>query len=128
MRLFVLAASALLAASTGVSAQPYAAAAGGSPLAPLPTPTPDSETPSAYLRAAHRALVAGRIGEAQEALEMAQTRLLDRSVPLGQTDRPSNNPAVGLISQALQALAVRDRMTCMQFIQTAIESAAAQGL
>ena len=42
--------------------------------------------PSDYLRAAQGALAAGRIAEAQEALEMAQTRMLDRSVPLGQTN------------------------------------------
>jgi hypothetical protein len=29
----------------------------------------------------------------QQSLEMAQTRLLDRSVPMGQTNNPSDNPA-----------------------------------
>jgi hypothetical protein len=100
--------------------------ASGTPLAPLPSPDlPPGDPATAYLRAAEGALAAGHDGEAQEALEMAQTRMLDRSVPLGQTDRPSHNPAVEQISQALQALAAHDRLTCMQLIQTALASAAA---
>ena len=73
-------------------------------------------------------MAAGRTGEAQQALEMAETRMLDRSVALGQTNNPSDNPTVRQISQALQALAAHDRATCMQWIQTAIASATAQGL
>ncbi len=45
-----------------------------------------------YLRAAQSSLAAGRTGEAQQSLEMAQTRLLDRSVPMGQTNNPNDNP------------------------------------
>ncbi len=56
---------------------------------------------------------------------MAQTRLLDRSVPMGQTNNPSDNPAVTQISQALQALAARDRAQAMQLIQSAIPAATA---
>jgi hypothetical protein len=89
---------------------------------------PEGGRPSDYLRAAQSALAAGHAGEAQSALEMAQTRMLDRSVPLGQTDNPSDNPTSGQISQARQALAARDRATCMQLIQAAITSATAQGL
>jgi hypothetical protein len=98
-------------------------------LAPLPVPGAQEDgRPSDYLRAAQTALTAGRTGEAQSALEMAQTRILDRSVPLGQTDSPSDNPTIGQISQARQALAARDRATCLQLIQAAITSATAQGL
>ena len=87
----------------------------------LPTP-PIGDNGSAmdYLRAAQGSLAAGRTGEAQQALEMAETRLLDRSVPLFQTNNPSDNPGVGLISQALQALATGDRAQCMQLIQQVI--------
>ena len=38
-----------------------------------------------FLTAARSALVQGRTGEAQQSLEMAETRALDRSVPLFQT-------------------------------------------
>jgi hypothetical protein len=101
-----------------------------SPIAPaLPAPNlAEGARPSDALRAAQGALAAGRTGEAQAALEMAETRLLDRSVTLGQTNNPSDNPTVGQISRALQALAANDRTTSMQWIQTALGSATAQGL
>jgi hypothetical protein len=95
---------------------------------PPPATQPADDRPSALLRAAQNNLAAGRINDAREALEMAQTRLLDRSVPLGQTRNPSDNAAVGEISQALQALAARDRATCMQWIDTAMTTLTAQGL
>jgi hypothetical protein len=93
-----------------------------SPIAPnLPAPgVGDHASVDGYLRSAQRALTAGRTGEAQQALEMAQTRLLDRSVPYGQTNSPSDNPAVQQISQALKALAAGDRATCLSLIQTAM--------
>jgi hypothetical protein len=65
-------------------------------------------------------LASGRTGEAQQSLEMAQTRLLDRSVPYGQTNTPAQDPAVQRISQALQALGAGERATCMNLIQSAM--------
>jgi hypothetical protein len=91
-------------------------------------PSPDlgpSATPVDYLRAAQSALAAGRTGEAQQALEEAQTRLLDRSVPYGETNNPSDNPAVAQITQALHALAAGDNAQCMQLVQAAIPAAQA---
>ncbi len=120
MRIRLLFPAILLALSGPVFAQS----------APPPASTPAVEPrdrPSDYLRAAQGALALGHDGEAQEALEMAQTRMLDRSVPLGQTDRPSDNPTVGQISRATQALAAHDRLTAMQGIQEALASAVAQG-
>jgi hypothetical protein len=78
-----------------------------------------------YLRAAQSALSAGRTGETQQALEEAQTRLLDRSVPYGQTNNPSDNPGVEQITRALHALAAGDQTQCMQLIQSAIPAAQA---
>jgi len=98
-----------------------------SPIAPnLPTPRvgPDAGAVE-YLRAAQTALQANRTGEAQQALEMAQTRLLDRSVPMEQTSNPSDNPAVAQISQALKALAAGNRAQSMSLIQSAIPAATA---
>ena len=61
----------------------------------LPSPPiGENASPRAYLIAARGALAAGRTGEAQQSLEMAQTRLLDRSVPLFQTNTPARDPAV----------------------------------
>ena len=92
----------------------------------LPTPVIGPNAgPADYLRAAQSALRAGRTGEAQQALEMAQTRMLDRSVMQGQTGNPSDNPAVMQISQALTALAAKDRGQAMQLIESAIPAATA---
>ena len=102
----------------------------GSPIAPaLPAPNlAEGARASDALRAAVGALAADRTGEAQAALEMAETRMLDRSVPLGQTNDPSDNPTVGQISRALQALAANDRATSLHWTQTALASATARGL
>jgi hypothetical protein len=94
------------------------------PNLPSPQVGPNA-SPVDYLRAAQGALSAGQTGKAQQALEEAQTRLLDRSVPFGQTNNPSDNPAVAQITQALHALAAGDRGQCMQLIQSAIPAAQA---
>jgi hypothetical protein len=94
------------------------------PNLPNPSLGPDAG-PADYLHAAQASLQAGRTGEAQQSLEMAQTRLLDRSVPMGQTNNPSDNPAVTQISQALRALAAHDRAQAMQLIQSALPAATA---
>ncbi len=115
----------LASLATAAVAQP---APPGTPLPPLPTPElGEGAAPSAYLQAAIGALATGHTGEAQQALEMAQTRLLDRSVPLGQTNTPSANPAVDQISAALQALAAGDRAGCMTRIQAAQATLRANG-
>jgi hypothetical protein len=112
----------LSAPGTPAAEQPATVPAPGLPAPPL------GENASAqdFLRAAESALVAGRNGEAQEALEMAQTRLLDRSVPLFQTHTPSPNPVVTQIAEALLALRGGDRMRTLLLIQAAIPNAAAK--
>jgi hypothetical protein len=87
----------------------------------LPSP-PIGENASVrdYLAAARAALLRGRTGEAQQALEMAETRALDRSVPLFQTNVPDSSSLVGEIGQALQALGGGDRGRAVQIIEAAI--------
>jgi hypothetical protein len=128
MRICFLCPVILLGLSAAALAQPMQQST-DTVLTPLPAPEGVAgDRPSDYLRAAQGALAAGRPKEAREALEMAQTRMLDRSVPLGQTDRPSDNPTIGEISQALQALEARDRPATLRMIQAALASATAQGL
>jgi len=92
----------------------------------LPAPQlGEGAPPVDYLRAAQSALAAGQTGEAQQALEMAQTRMLDRSVMYDQTNNPTDNPAVTQIRDALHALAAGDRAQAMQLIQSAIPAAQA---
>lgn len=94
-------------------------------LAPnLPTPTiGENARIRDYLVAARSALAAGRTGEAQQALEMAETRRLDRSVPLFQTTAPIVDAQVTRIESALHTLASGDRMGAMRIIDDAIAHA-----
>ena len=93
----------------------------------LPTPEVSGDKPSEFLKSARRALAAGRTGEAQQAMEMAQTRMLDRSVAMGQTGVPSRNPTVLQIQQALDDLGRGDRAASLQKLEAAIASAVEQG-
>jgi len=109
----------------GNSASNIGPADTNSPIATnLPSPDlPEGASAQAYLIAARNALAAGRTGEAQQSLEMAESRMLNRSTPLFQTNTPSANPVVSQISQALQALAAGDKRRCMSLIEAAIPKA-----
>ena len=75
-----------------------------SELAPnLPAP-PAGDGLQTLLLDAKASLQAGRTGQAQEALERAETRALDRSIIRGDERVPAGSPVVRGISQALQAL------------------------
>jgi hypothetical protein len=94
----------------------------GSPpyAARLPSPDlPEGSSASQYLAVAADALARNQTGLAQSALGHAETRLLSRSVPLFQTDKPSANPAVTLISQARQALGAGDVATAQALVAKA---------
>lgn len=86
-------------------------------------PVADNASVATFLRAAQTALITGRLGEAQEALERAQTRMLDRSVPLFQTNNPSQDPGVTAVTQALRALSAGDREATLRHIQAAMQAA-----
>ena len=75
-----------------------------------------------YLKAARAALVAGRTGQAQQSLEMAETRALDRSVAQGQTNTPSDSQLVSRIRDARHALGSGDRARAVQLIDLALSS------
>jgi hypothetical protein len=90
----------------------------------LPSPNVgEGASPRRYLEAARTALLVGRTGEAQQALEMAETRALDRSVPLFQTGVPSKSPLVGEIQQALDALGHGDRGQAVRIVEGALPHA-----
>lgn len=90
----------------------------GSVVAPrLPTPSAgDDASPRGFLEAASRALTLGRTGEAQEALERAESRLLDRSVAPSRAGQPSQQALVTELQQARQALAADDRPRVQRLI------------
>ncbi len=71
----------------------------------LPQPAGgENAGPWNYLRDAERALDHHETGRAQQALEMAETRLLDRSTPVNEANQPDQGPVVAQVSQARQAL------------------------
>ena len=73
-----------------------------------------------YLRDAERDLHAHRTGAAQQALEMAETRLLDRSTPVGAAGQPDQSPVVAHVSQARQALAQHNLAAAEAAVHAAI--------
>jgi hypothetical protein len=83
----------------------------------LPTPRVGNDaTPRDYVHAARDALAAGRTGETQQSLEMAETRALDRSVTPDAANVPDPNPTVTQIRNALQVLGEGDRGQALAMI------------
>lgn len=91
------------------------------PTLPQPATAHDTTTQD-YLRAARTALAGGHTGQAQQSLEMAETRALDRSVAQGQTNAPSDSPLVSRIRDARHALGAGDRRHAIQLIDLAMSS------
>ena len=79
-------------------------------------------TPFEFLRAARASLAAGRTGQAQQSLEMAETRALDRSVLQGLGNMPSDNPLVAQIHSALEAVGTGNNAHAIQIIDQALAS------
>ena len=93
-------------------------------LAPnLPSP-PAGDDLQTLLLDARTSLQAGRTGQAQEALERAETRALDRSVTKGSEHVPAANPVVSRISAALQALGAGQSAQAILLIDAAVPEAA----
>jgi hypothetical protein len=75
-----------------------------------------------YLTAARAALVAGRTGQAQQSLEMAETRALGGSVAQGQGSTPDNGQLVSRIRDARSALGSGDKTRAMQSVDLALSN------
>lgn len=76
--------------------------------------------PRQFLMAARQALAANQTGAAQEALERAETRALDRSVAPSRANAPDAGRMVQQISGARHALATGDTAGAMQMINAAL--------
>ena len=115
-----LSAVAILAGPAAVAQQPTAGdlAAIRRPLPP--PPVDDNAPPSVYLAAAAQALAAHRDGEAQEAMERAESRALDRSVRPSLAKTPDRKPLVQQIAAARAALASGDRGLAAELVQSAL--------
>ena len=77
------------------------------PALPAPSVGPDA-TADQLLQAAKMSLDEHHSGAAQEALERAETRLLDRSTAPSAAGSPDQRPRVQAISQALSAIGRHD--------------------
>lgn len=87
----------------------------------LPTPPVDPDAgPRPFLLAARSTLRLGRTGEAQEALERAETRLLDRAVLPANVESPDTQRAVLDVGDARRALIARDRPGALRAIDDAL--------
>jgi len=82
----------------------------------------ESASPSDYLRSARASLVAGHTGQAQQSLEMAETRALDRSVVPDQAAMPSDSGFVSRISDARHALGNGNSAHAIELIDLALAS------
>ncbi len=93
----------------------------------LPPPTGGQNASiSSFLSDAQRALNAGQTGRAQEALERAETAMLQRSVPADQASTPDQAPDVKQVESARDDLARRDVNGAKQAISAAMTAGQSQ--
>ena len=92
----------------------------------LPTPPVNpNEGAEQFLNVAKQALARHRTGEAQEALERAETRRLD--LDAARNIAPSDDPMIGQIRSALEALGHRNFASADQQISGAMSMGATAG-
>jgi hypothetical protein len=91
------------------------------PTSPEPNVVPGAGV-SALLTAANQSIASGQTGTADEALEQAETQILQRSVPQTQVDYSSQDPVVSQIEQARTALGNHDNAGATQAINQILAS------
>lgn len=84
---------------------------------------PADGTPEEYLTHAQRAVQQRQGTTARDALERAETRLLDRSATPAAAGQPQSSPALRSIQQAREAVARRDWQTASQAVNEAMSGA-----
>jgi hypothetical protein len=87
------------------------------PRLPAP-PVGDNASLLTYVQAAARALADGRTGEAQEAMERAETMALDRSVAPSKANIPDRQPIVRRLAAARAALAAGNRAGSLEILRS----------
>lgn len=93
----------------------------------LPAPAVgENAGPRQFLLIAGGDMMSGRGGAAQEALERAESRLLDRSVPIGTQDEPIRGRAVTTIAEARRALGGGNTPRAVQLVDQALALLAAE--
>jgi hypothetical protein len=90
-------------------------------------PAPATEGPRDLLMTASQDLSANRTGAAQEALDRAETRILDRSVPATVSNVPDADQVVNLIAHARTALSNNDLQSAHAYVQQALQALPPEG-
>ena len=88
----------------------------------LPNPETASNSPEALLRAAQRSLSQNKTGAAQQALEMAETRILSRTVEPANASVPDPAAMVQHIGEARRALGAGNRAGAQAAIAAALQA------
>lgn len=91
------------------------------PNLPEPPGVHQNLSPRGFLMAARYALLNGQTGAGQQALEQAETRLLDRSVEPSRASDPITGPAINGINSALQALGHHDVGASIRIIDAMLQ-------
>jgi hypothetical protein len=93
----------------------------------LPAPAVDANAPpAAFIAAARQALATGKVAEAEESIEQAESRALTRAVKPSLADRPSQQPLVEQLTAARAALAAGDRLRATEILGQAQQNPQAQ--
>ena len=91
------------------------------PNLPEPPGVNENSSPRQFLMAARYALQNGQTGAGQQALEQAETRLLDRSVQPSRASDAITGPAINGINSALQALGYHDVGSSIRIIDEMLQ-------
>jgi hypothetical protein len=91
------------------------------PNLPEPPGVTENSSPRHFLQAARYALQNGQTGAGQQALEQAETRLLDRSVRPSRASEPIQGPMINGINSALQALGHHDVGSSIRIIDDLLQ-------
>ncbi len=91
------------------------------PTPPAPN-LPDDASVGALLKSADQSLAQNQTGTADEALERAETNILQRSVIAANANNPSTNPVVAQIEQARQQIGHHDNQGASATIQQILSS------
>ena len=117
--LTVLLLTAFSSAQAQLSAPP---STGGVVLQPLQAVLDEDAPATAFLQAARQSIAAGRVSEAMEALERAESRALTRDVRPSLAGQPSEQKPVEAIKAARAALASGDRLATLDRIDAALKA------
>ncbi|MGX9966593.1 hypothetical protein ACVFYP_24930 [Roseomonas sp. F4] len=115
-----------LANAQGMSPTQGAASRHATPSHSMASPSPvAADQAETFLRQARESLAAGRIAQARENLEQAETRILTRSVMPDLASTPASSGAISEIGAARDALNRRDRAEVNRRIDQAMAALSA---